>query len=69
MDVDFNTLFKICSSTNLRGHSLKLCKQKFRLDTMKYFFLQRVIDVCNKLDINLIAFKKHLDEYIYLIRG
>ena len=70
VDVDFNTFFKI-SSTNLRCHSLKLYKQNFRLDTRKYFFSQRVIDLSNRLDIELIAcrivsaFKKHFDNYIF----
>ena len=69
--MDSNTLFKIASSTNLRGHSLKLYKHNLRLDTRKYFFSQRVIDMWNKLDIDLIAcrtilaFKKHLDNYIF----
>ena len=34
-DVDSNTFFKIASSTNLRGHSLKLYKHNLRLDTRK----------------------------------
>ena len=53
-DVDSNTFFKIASSTNLRGHSLKLYKHNLRLDTRKYFFSQRV-DMWNKLDTDLIA--------------
>ena len=70
-EVDFNTFFKIASSTNLRGHSLELYKHYLRLDTMKYFFSQRVIDMWNKLDNDVIAcrtvstFKKHLDDYIF----
>ena len=44
-EVDFNTFFKIASSTKLRGHSLKLYKHNLRLDTRKYFFSQRVIDM------------------------
>ena len=66
-----NTFFKIASSTNLRGYSLKLYKHNSRLDTRKNFFSQRVIDMWNKLDIDLIAchtlsaFKKHLDNYIF----
>ena len=70
-DVYSNTFFKIASSTNLRGHSLKLCKHNLRLDTRKYLFSQRVIYMWNKLDTDLIAchpvstFKKHLDNYIF----
>ena len=70
-DVDSNTFLKIASSTNLRGHSLKLYKHTLIFDTRKYFFSQRVIDMWNKLDTDLIAcrtvsnFKKHLDNYIF----
>ena len=69
-EVDSNTFFKIASSTNLRGHSLTLYKHNVRLDTRKYLFSQRVIDMWNKLDTDVIAcrtvstFKKHLDNYI-----
>ena len=70
-EVDSNTFVKIASSTNLRGFSLKLYKHNLRLDTRKYFFSQRVIDMWNKLDTDVIAcrtvstFKKHLDNYIF----
>ena len=37
--------FKIASSTNLRGHSFKLYMHNLRLDTRKYLFSQRVIDM------------------------
>ena len=53
-DVDSNTLFKIASSTNLRGHSIKPYKHNLRLDTREYFFSQRVIDIWNKLSLTLI---------------
>ena len=65
------TFFLVASSTNLRGHSLKLYKHNLRFDTRKYFFSQKVIDMWNKLDTDLIAchtvstFKKHLDNYIF----
>ena len=70
-DANYNTFFKTASSTNLRGHSLKLFKHNLRLDTRKYFFSQRVFDMWNKLDIDLIAsrtisaFKIHLNNYIF----
>ena len=60
----------IASSTNRRGHSLKLYKHNIRLDTRKYFFSPRAIDMLNKLDTDVIAchkgstFKKYLDNYI-----
>ena len=71
-EVDFNTFFKIATSTNLRGHSLKLYKHNLRLDTSKYFFSQRVIDMLNKLATDVTAcrtvstFKKYLDNYIFI---
>ena len=70
-EVDSNIFFNIASFINLRGHSLKLYKHNLRLDTRKYFFSQRVIDIWNKLDIDVIAcrtvstFKKYLDNYIF----
>ena len=42
-DVDSNNCFKIASSTNLIGHSLKLYKHNLRLDTTKYFFLKELL--------------------------
>ena len=70
-EVDSNIFFKITSSTNLRGYSIKLYKHHLRLDTRKYFFSQIIIDMWNKRDTDVIAcrtvssFKKHLDNYIF----
>ena len=70
-EVDSNIFFEVASSNNLRGHSLKLYKHNLRLDAMKYFFSQRVIDMWNKLDNDVIGcltvstFKKYLDNYIF----
>ena len=46
--VDLNN-FKISSFTNLRGHSLKLYKQNFRLEIRQYFFSQRVIECVEQI--------------------
>ena len=32
--------------TNTRGHSAKLTKHKCRLDLRRYFFSERVVDMC-----------------------
>ena len=42
-EVDSNIFLKLASSTNLRGHSLKLYMHNLRLDTMKYFFLKELL--------------------------
>src|SRR5271157_3639301 len=58
-------------STNLtRGHSFKLFKGRFNLDCRKFVFSQRVVDVWNSLDEDIIAcdslngFKNRIDKFL-----
>ena len=58
-------------SINLtRGHSLKLFKDRFNLDCRKFVFSQRVIDVWNSLDEDIIAcdslngFRNRTDKFL-----
>jgi hypothetical protein len=39
----------------LRGHSLKLQKQRVRTDVAKYFFKNRIVDSWNQLDEELVT--------------
>jgi len=74
-DISWNNFFKMSSSKQLRGHSLKLYKPSFRLDIRKYFFSQRVINEWNLLPDELMEcttvnnFKKKLDHHLCTIRG
>jgi len=52
-----------------RGHSLKIAKQRTRLDLRKHFFSQRVVNEWNNLPQHVIEasrvnmFKNRLDKY------
>ena len=53
---------------NLRGHRFKLYKSRSRLNTRKFFYSQRVVEVWNSLPDNVVeaettnCFKKRLDQ-------
>ena len=55
------------SEDNLRGHNLKLSKQRFRTDIRRNFFSNRVVNEWNNLDNktvtanNLCTFKERLE--------
>jgi hypothetical protein len=59
--------FNVNSRT--RGHRFKFEKKRSRLELRKNFFSQRIIDVWNKLPVNVVeacsvnAFKNELDRY------
>ncbi len=49
-NVDSTQFFKIAENPHgLRGHSMKLVKDRSRLDTRKFFFSQRVVNGWNNL--------------------
>jgi len=55
------------TTTELRGHSLKLYKKSSRLELRKHVFSQRIVDHWNKLPDDVVSaatissFKKRLD--------
>ena len=57
-------------SVNTRGHCLKLVKERFNKDVMKYSFSNRVINVWNRLPENVVnctsinSFKTNVDKII-----
>ena len=56
--------------SNLRGHSLKLFKQRFATNTGKYVFVNRIVEEWNKLSVDVVScntvncFKDKLDRYL-----
>ena len=54
--------FKSANTPHLRGHHLKLAKNRKSLNTRAIFFSQRVISCWNGLP-GVTAFKSRLDEY------
>jgi hypothetical protein len=60
---------------NLRGHSFKLFKMRFKVACRQHFFSQRAIDVWNQLPLNVVesksvnCFKNRLDKYWKYIDG
>ena len=66
--IDYNTFFTL-NKSNTRGHNFKLYKGKFRCDSRKYFYSQRVVDPWNKLPAeaveanSLSIFKRNIDTY------
>jgi len=63
----FDQLFQKATTTELRGHSLKLYKKSSRLELRKHFFSQRIVDHWNKLPDDVVSpatissFNKRLD--------
>ena len=48
--VEITDMFQPAAETRTRGHTLKLQKNRCRLDLRKYFFSERVVDRWNALD-------------------
>ncbi|VDL95550.1 unnamed protein product [Schistocephalus solidus] len=61
--------FQLATTTNLRGHPLKLRVTGARLDTRKFFFSKRAVDAWNALPLDVVIatsvelLKKNLDQY------
>jgi len=65
--INSDQLFQKATTTELRGHSLKLYKKSSRLELRQHFFSQRIADHWNKLPddvvsaVTISSFKKRLD--------
>ena len=69
-DIDSSRFFELSSERRTRGHILKLFKPGCKLDCRKFVFSQRVIDIWNSLDSDIVAcesvnsFKSHVDKFL-----
>ena len=54
-NLDPDTLFRRSNCKKTRGHSLKLAKQRPRLDIRKHFFSHRVVKPWNKLPQSAVS--------------
>ena len=48
-------MFQLARDARTRGHTLKLSKERSRLDLRKYFFSERVVDRWNALDQDTVS--------------
>jgi len=48
-------LFQKATTTELRGHSLKLYKKSARLELRKHFFSRTIVDHWNKLPDDVVS--------------
>ena len=66
IDLDKNEFYEASRSTTTRGHSQKLQKHSFKLETSRQFFSSRMVNVWNSLPEgvvtapSLVTFKKRL---------
>uniref|UniRef100_A0A8D0G6Z6 Carboxypeptidase A6 n=1 Tax=Sphenodon punctatus TaxID=8508 RepID=A0A8D0G6Z6_SPHPU len=68
--VDRERLFTLSNSVRTRGYSMKLAASIFKTNKRKYFFTQRIINIWNLLqeDVvkisSIVGFKKGLDKFL-----
>ncbi len=67
--IPWRDFFQMADTSRLRGHSLKLKKERSRLDLRKFTFSQRVLNMWNDLPAYIVTaptakvFKKLLDAH------
>ena len=53
--ISLESFFELDSSGRTRGHSLKLKRRRFNMDTRKFFFSERVVNRWNSLDEDVVS--------------
>ncbi len=53
--VQWRDFFQMVDTSKLRGHSLKMKKQRSRLEVRKFTFSKRVVNLWNGLPTNVIT--------------
>ncbi len=67
--IQWRDFFQMADTSRLRGHSLKLKKERTRLDRRKFSFSQRVVSMWNDLPSGIVTvptakvFKKLLEAH------
>ena len=73
-DIPFDAFFKL-NSNSLRGHGHKLFKKRFNTNIGKFSFSNRVVDVWNRLPLDVVScntvacFKVNLDRLFKEVWG
>ncbi len=52
-DVQWCDFFQVADNSRLQGHSLKLKKERSRLDLRRFIFSQRVVNMWNALSADI----------------
>jgi len=67
--VDLNEYITLDTGRNLRGNNMRIFKSRFRTDVGKFSFVNRIVELWNKLPQNVVesmnveTFKVRLDAY------
>ncbi len=73
--VQWRDFFQMADTSRLRGHSLKLKKERSRLDLRQFTFSQRVVNMWNDLPTNIFTaptakvFKKMVEAHFKRLPG
>ena len=54
-DIPHDSLFQLCDSVKLRGHSFKMAKCRSRLNIRAHFFTQRIVNDWNRLPKEVVG--------------
>jgi len=55
VDTDLSNVFKLNSNSCTRGHAFKLYKLQCNLDSTKYYFTNRIVNLWNNLPENVVS--------------
>jgi len=75
LDTQLSSVFKFISNSRTRGHVFRLYKLQRNIDSTKYYFTNRVINLWNNLPVNVVSaatvsmFKNRLTliDYFYYV--